>query len=119
MMRGAFVDKKHCATLPSPALQYPSLLIPQPEELQEADMSCAQMAAANLQSLNINPAMAAQGSDILTRLLITKDLKRFACGVNVAAGSVKSSYVTPAEVSHSIDRPPSFVQAATEENVAA
>ena len=109
-MRGAFsVNKKLCVQLPSPALQYPSLLIPEKGEKPEQEMSCAQMAAANLQSLNINPAIAVQAADMMTRLFITKDLKRFACGVNVASGSVKSSYVRPEDVARSIDRPTSFV----------
>jgi hypothetical protein len=81
-------------------------------------MSCAEMAAANLQSLNINAAIAVQVADMMTRLLLTHNLKRFACGVNVAAGSVKSSYVTPADVARAIDHPASFVQAAVEEAAA-
>jgi hypothetical protein len=48
---------------------------------------------------------------MLTRLLITKDLKRYQCAVNVAAGSVKSFYVTPEEVAREIDKPASFLMA--------
>lgn len=109
-MRGTFFEKKQCIALPSPTLQYPSLLIPQPEEIAGTEMSCAEMAAANLQSLNINAAIAVQASDFLTRLLITNDLKRYQCAVNVAAGSVKSFYNTPEDVAREIERPVSFVQ---------
>jgi PRTRC genetic system ThiF family protein len=117
-MRGAFVDNKRCINLPSPALQFPSLLVPQPEEMAGAEMSCAEMAAANLQSLNINAAISVQAADFLTRLLITKDLKRYQCAVNVAAGSVKSFYVTPEEVAREIGKPASFVQAESEQAIA-
>lgn len=108
-VRGAFVEKKKCISLPGPSLQYPNLLIPQPEELEDAEMSCEEMAAANLQSLNINAAVAVQAADMLTRLLITRDLKRYQCAVNVAAGSVKSYYVTPEQVAQEIEKPVSFV----------
>jgi hypothetical protein len=109
-MRGVF-DGKHCIALPSPALQSPGLLQPQPEELGGNDMSCAEMAAANLQSLNINARIAAEASDFLTRLLVTKDLKRFACEVNIAAGSTRSCYVTPDEVARVIHMPVGYVKA--------
>jgi hypothetical protein len=90
-------------------MQSPGLLEPQPEELAESGMSCAAMAAANLQSLNINARIAAEGADMITRLLVTKDLKRFACEVNLAAGTVVSKYVTPEEVAGVIKRPVSFL----------
>ncbi|HEX8708849.1 MAG TPA: ThiF family adenylyltransferase [Pyrinomonadaceae bacterium] len=118
-MRGAFLDGKKCISLPSPTLQYPSLLIPQPEELDGAEMSCAEMAAANLQSLNINAAVAVQAADMLTRLLVTRDLKRYQCAVNVAAGSVKSFYCTPEQVAEEIERPVSFVDGTQAHDVAA
>jgi PRTRC genetic system ThiF family protein len=97
-LRGSFKDKRMCINLPSPAMQYPSLLIPERGTAGEREMSCAERAAANLQSLNINAAIAVQASDFLTRLLITHDLKRYACAVNVASGSSKSLYVTPEEI---------------------
>lgn len=109
-MRGAFSsDRKYCANLPSPSLQFPSLLVPQPEEAGGREMSCAEMAAANLQSLNINAAVAVQAADMLTRLLVTEDLRRYACAVNVEAGAVKSYYVTPEQVAHDIGKPEGFV----------
>jgi PRTRC genetic system ThiF family protein len=108
-MRGAFAGPKWCVNLPSPALQFPSLLVPQPEE-DGREMSCAEMAAANLQSLNINAAVAVQAADMLTRLLVTEDLKRYACAVNVEAGAVKSYYVTPEQVAHDIGKPVDYVK---------
>ena len=49
-------------------------------------------------------------ADFLTRLIVTKDLKRFACEVNIAAGSTRSYYVTPDEVARVIHQPVSYVQ---------
>lgn len=108
-VRGAFIEKNKCIALPSPALQYPSLVIPQRDEDPTSEMSCAELQMANLQSLNINAAIAVQASDFLTRLLITNDLKRYQCAVNLAAGSVKSFYCTPDEIAREIEQPASFV----------
>lgn len=115
-MRGAFVYKNpekriggHCMALPSPGLQYPSLLIPERDERPGPEMSCADLAIAGLQSLNINPGIAVQANDMLTRLLITNDLKRYQCVANLASGSVKSYYCTPEDVAREIDKPEGFV----------
>jgi PRTRC genetic system ThiF family protein len=108
-LHGAFKNRNTCLALPGPTMQSPGLLEPQPEELAGSGMSCAAMAAANLQSLNINARIAAEASDMITRLLVTRDLKRFACEVNLAAGTVVSKYVTPEEVAGVIKRPASFL----------
>ena len=100
--RGAFPSPQECVKLPSPALQFRDLLTPRPEELAGAEMSCAEMAAANLQSLTINCRLAAEAADFLMRLLVTRDLKRFACEINLAAGSMKSTYATPESVTQSM-----------------
>lgn len=115
-MMEAFPSPGKCISLPSPALQYPDLLKPQKEETDEgaAGMSCAERAAANLQSLNINAAVVIQAADMLTRLLITKDLKRFACEVNLASGVMRSSYVTPEEVARASRKPAAFLTGHTE-----
>lgn len=110
-LAGSFADKKGCTALPGPALQSPGLLEPQPEEIDGGEgMSCAEMAAANLQSLTINARIAAEAADFLARLLITKDLKRFAWEVNLAAGTARSHYATPAAVGHVIHKPVSFLE---------
>lgn len=112
-VRGAFdVGSKRCAALPGPGLQYPSLLVPRRELEGDRDMSCAELAVINLQSLNINAAIAVQAADMLTRLLVTKDLRRYACAVNVEAGAVKSYYVTPEQVARDIGRSEDFVKVA-------
>ena len=52
------------------------------------------MTAANLQSLFINPAVAVQAADILNRLLVTNNLKRYARAVNNESGVMKSHDVS-------------------------
>lgn len=99
-MKGAFPAPEICRALPSPSVQCPELLVPRPEETARAarKMSCAELAALNLQSLNINARIASEASDMLTRLLVTRNLKRFRCELNLAAGSMKSTYATSEEV---------------------
>lgn len=94
-LAGAFPSATICQSLPAPSLQRPEIFKPRPEETNGHRLSCAELAAANLQSQNINSRIAAEASDFLTRLLVTRDLKRFACELNLAAGSMRSSYATP------------------------
>jgi PRTRC genetic system ThiF family protein len=102
-MRGAFTSASLCSALPAPSVQSPELLVPTKAERAAKRMSCAELAAANLQSLNVNARVAAEASDMLTRLLLTRDLKRFACELNLVAGSMRSTYVTPEEVARVAD----------------
>ncbi len=112
-MQAAFPAPGRCISLPSPAIQYPDLLKPKPEETElSAGMSCAERAAANLQSLNINAAVIVQAADMLTRLLVTRDLKRFACENNLSSGVVKSSYVIPEDVACASRKPVSYLMGA-------
>jgi PRTRC genetic system ThiF family protein len=95
-LANAFPSKTICQALPAPSLQSPELLKPRREETKAAKrMSCAELAAANLQSEDINAVVAGQAKDFLTRLLVTRNLKRFACEINLAAGSMRSAYATP------------------------
>lgn len=98
-LANAFTSKGICQALPGPAMQSPDLLIPTRAEKSPKRMSCAELTAANLQSLNVNAAIAAIAADTLTRFLVTRNLKRFAVEINLAAGSMRSTYATPAAVS--------------------
>ncbi len=98
-----------CSALPSPTLQRPELLKARPEELDHNKLSCAELLAANLQSLNINARVASEAADMMTRLLVTRNLKRFACELNLAAGSMTSTYATPEAVARVIGKEASFV----------
>jgi PRTRC genetic system ThiF family protein len=86
-----------CFHLPSPYLQHPELLEPLPEETADHSMTCAELLAANAQSLTINVAMAAQVADTLTRLF-TGGLKRFATYLYLPTGTMRSRYTNLAEL---------------------
>lgn len=93
-LAGAFPSLNICQSLPAPSLQRPEILKPRREETNAGRLSCAELTAANMQSHNINSRIASEASDFLTRLLLTRDLKRFACELNLAAGSMRSTYAT-------------------------
>jgi len=97
-LRKAFPSKKICQALPAPSIQHPELLIAKREKLLTKRQSCAELVASNQQSRDINKRIAAEASDFLTRLILTRDLKRFGCELNLAAGSMRSIYPTPETV---------------------
>jgi len=109
MIDGRVKSPGYCVALPSPALQYPSLLVPGRDETDAPEMSCAELQMANLQSLNINPAVAWMANNLLTRLLVTEDLKVYQSVANLASTTVKSFYCTPEEIAKEIQRPVEFV----------
>lgn len=87
-----------CNALPSPALQHPELLEPQPEELEDTSrLSCAELTALNLQSLTINKLIASVAEDMLYRLLFGK-LLHFAVYVSQEAATMKAKYTSQREV---------------------
>lgn len=85
--------------LPSPTIQHPELLVPLPEELENNNLSCEQLAALNAQSLDINQRVAAEATNYLIGLT-TGTLKRFATYFDTSAGSARSLYITEANVSN-------------------
>lgn len=87
-----------CTETPLPTLQAPELLLPRPDEQPSAKLSCAELVALDLQALSVNARVAAEAGDMLMRLLITHDLKRFATYFDLPSGTARSSYNTPAEL---------------------
>jgi PRTRC genetic system ThiF family protein len=90
-----------CTTwLPLPSAVYPSLIQPEQPEPREPEaqavgnLSCADLALLDAQSLGVNARIAAEAADILIRLLVTLDLRRFAAYVALQTGSVRSEYIT-------------------------
>ncbi len=94
--------------LPSPLLQLPKLREPQPEELANHALSCAELLAANAQSLMINPTMADEGASYLYEFLILGTLRRFATFIDIPTGTMRSRYTTPEQLAEAISRDPSF-----------
>lgn len=97
-LHSAFPMDSFCQHLPSPILQCPDLLTPQPEELSHHNLSCAELALANAQGLIVNQRVAAEAADYLARLLIHQNLRRFATWFDLASGAVRNSYITPEEI---------------------
>jgi hypothetical protein len=97
-MQCAFPVESLCQHLPSPAWQCPDLLEPQPEELSNHNLSCAELALANTQGLIVNQRVAAEAADYLARLLVHQNLRRFATYFDLASGGVKNYYIVPEEI---------------------
>ncbi len=64
----------------------------------EPHISCAEMAIRSSQGLSINQRMAVEAADYLVRMLITKDLKKFATYIDLESGSCRSLYITRKEI---------------------
>lgn len=64
----------------------------------EAHISCAEMALRSSQGLSINQRMAAEAADYLVRMLVTKDLRKFATYIDLESGSCRSTYITKKEI---------------------
>jgi PRTRC genetic system ThiF family protein len=107
-LEGAFKSARVCTALPSPALINPDLLKARPEETGKR-MGCAELIAANMQSLTVNQHVAAVAADYLTRLLTGGQLKIFATDFNQAAQSSRSRAITPEEVAAVVRKPVEFV----------
>ena len=104
-LRKAFIPDSICRMLPSPALLAPELLKPRREEDPTANLSCAELAQRNAQSLSINQAVASEATDYLLRLLITGDLIKFATYIDRPSGTARSLYTTPTVVGTAVGRP--------------
>ena len=97
-LKSAFLSKKVCGRLPGPHLQAPDLLKAKPEERNGRKMSCAELMAANAQSLTINQAVASVAADYLARMLGGGPLVKFATYIDQATGSARSRAITEEEI---------------------
>ena len=98
-LAGSFPAQKTCLALPSPALQHPELLKPKPEETTKASgMTCAELMAANAQSLIVNQRIAAEAADYVARLILRRPLKKFATYVDLDSGTARGVPITPEAV---------------------
>jgi hypothetical protein len=52
------------------------------------------MAMADSQGLSINQRVAAEAADYLVRMLITKDLKKYATYMDLESGTARSKYIS-------------------------
>jgi PRTRC genetic system ThiF family protein len=96
----AFKQPGICGALPCPAWQEPSLLEPEPEELEGEQLSCAEIVLRNHQSLLVNQRAAVEAGDFLVRMLISKNLRKYATYFNLTLGSSRSCYISPEILLH-------------------
>lgn len=84
-----------CVNLPGPSIQHPELLKPLPEESEEHNLSCEELASRNAQSLLINQRVAVEMGEYLVELLLVKNLRRFATYFDIETGSSRSRFTNP------------------------
>ena len=104
LLAQAFSVPTFCSALPSPALQHPELLEPQPEEMDGTRMSCAELTAANHQALTVNKQVAAHAAAML-RQFLAGELRYFALYFDQASGTARSRYITPENIQAAIRNP--------------
>jgi len=95
-----------CQSLPTPALIHPELIKRKRRPIASRSLSCAELAQADPQSLTINSIIASHMADYLLRLVITKDLRRFATYIDLDSGSTRSLAVTREELTRVLGLPP-------------
>lgn len=102
-----FSSRAICKKLPAPSVVHPELLENQEipaRRVSEERISCAERIMRGEQSLNINSRVAVEIGEMLTELLLTNSLRRFACYFDLESGTSRSSYCTPANLSEALSR---------------
>lgn len=75
---------------PPPSLQFPNIMHDTSENFQPVDytnMSCAELALVDEQGISINHSIASVAASLLTKMLITKDLRYHCAYVSLGAGT--------------------------------
>ena len=102
-----FTSRTICKKLPAPSVVHPELLenktIPVRRENKER-LSCAELIRLGEQSLNINQRVAIEIGEMLTELLLTNSLRRFATYFDLESGTSRSSYCTPTLVTQALEQ---------------
>jgi len=100
-----FSSSTICKTLPAPSLVHPELLENQEipaRRVSEEQMSCAERIRRGEQSLNINSRVAVEIGEMLSELLLTNSLRRFASYFDLESGTSRSSYCTPENIAEAL-----------------
>lgn len=93
-----FTGTSICRALPAPSLQHPDLL--QPEKIEtKGDVSCPERVRLGEQGLNVNQRVAIEIAEMLSSMLLTRNLKRYAVYMDLESGTTRSAYITPTAVS--------------------
>ena len=101
-----FTTASICKKLPAPSLFHPELLeIQEPparREETERRLSCPELVRLGEQSLNINSRVAVEIGEMLTQLLLTNSLRRFASYFDLESGTSRALYTTPDAIAKAI-----------------
>ena len=86
--------------LPAPSLQHPDLLREGEKSVLSRQkphgaVTCAERIRLGEQSLNINQRVAVETAEMLSELLLTNSLRRFATYFDLESGTSRSRYCTP------------------------
>lgn len=88
-----FTGTSICRALPAPSLQHPNLL--QPEKIEtKSNATCPERIRLGDQSLNVNQRVAIEMAEMLSSLLLLRNLKRFAVYFDLETGTAQSSFCT-------------------------
>lgn len=98
-----FATPSICRALPAPSIIHPELLEPEKASplLRESTTraaSCPELVRLGEQSLNVNSRVAVEIGEMLTALLLTNSLKRFATYFDLESGTSHSLYSTPEQI---------------------
>ncbi len=99
--------------LPAPSLQHTELLKAESAKSNERQkptmgdwVTCAERIRLGEQSLNVNQRVAVEMSEILSELLLTQTLKRFATYFDLESGASRSVYNTPEAIAAAMNYQP-------------
>jgi PRTRC genetic system ThiF family protein len=99
--------------LPAPSLQHPELLKAESAKTTKVQnqtannrATCAERIRLGEQSLNVNQRVAVEMSEILSELLLTQKLKRFAAYFDLESGASRSVYSTPEAIAKAVNYQP-------------
>lgn len=92
-----FTGTSICRALPAPSLQHPDLL--EPERIEaKSDVSCPERVRLGEQGLNVNQRVAIEIAEMLSSMLLTRSLKRYAVYIDLESGTTRSAYITPTAI---------------------
>jgi PRTRC genetic system ThiF family protein len=100
-----FTTAAICRKLPAPSLVHPELLENQelPARRDPAErVSCPELVRLGEQSLNVNQRVAVEIAEMLTELLLTNSLKRFAVYFDLESGTSRALYTTPETIAQAL-----------------
>ena len=94
--------------LPAPSLQHPDLLREGERKTRskaqtDDAITCAERIRLGEQSLNVNQRVAVEINEMLTALLLTNSLKRFASYFDLESGTSRSLYTTPEKIEQAVN----------------